>query len=652
MILLCQLEKKISLDCLRKWFVFLVCLSGGIFLSARGQVIQKPVDLTELSLEDLMNVEVTLVSKKPEKMTEAAAAVYVLTQDDICRSGATNIPDLLRLIPGVQVARIDENKWAISARGFNDIFANKLLVLIDGRSTYSPIFSGVLWEAQDVLLRDIDRIEVVRGPGATLWGANAVNGIINIITRKAQDTQGGSVCLGIGSEEKGFGGFRYGGRIGQNVYYRFYTKYFKRNHSVFENSTEAADQWNATRGGFRVDYSPNQYQSLTVQGDLYGGTIGQAVMVPILNIHGVSYNSRYSGGNVLGRWTRTLSSTSEMVLRLYADRVTRRDSNLIGGSYTTYDADFQHRFRLDHRQNLIWGLGYRLTRDQVDESGLLICVPPRRTYDVVNAFFEDEVSFFHDHFRLILGSKFEHNDFTGFEYQPGFRFLWRPISRHSIWGAVSRAIRTPARVDHDMQSLLVRGNSRFRSEVLDAFELGYHLQSSNRFYIDLAAFNNLYNRLRSLEPVDYGNKKSAQSFGFETSADWSVSDRWRFRGTYSHLQIRMNLEKDSKDPWGKGPEEESPRHQFTIRSSVKLSGNTDLDLSGRYVHRLPSPNLRVPSYFELDVCLDWRPIKKFDISIVGRNLIHRFHPEFTADWVLFAATQVQRSIYGAITWSF
>jgi iron complex outermembrane receptor protein len=623
-----------------------VVLAGWTLCGSLAQ--PKPMDLTELSLEELMNIEVTLVSKRPEKMTDAAAAVYVLTQDDIRRSGVTNLPDALRLVPGVQVARIDENKWAISSRGFNDLFANKLLVLIDGRSVYSPIFSGVFWEAQDVFLRDIDRIEVVRGPGATLWGANAVNGIINIITKKSQDTQGGLIQLGSGTEEKRFSGFRYGGKMGEDASYRIYAKYFKVNNSVFENTEEAKDGWSESRGGFRMDWNVKPDQSIKLQGDFYGGETGQTILIPVFSIRSIHYNSHISGGNVLAKWTRAYSSTSEVILQLYVDRLVRRDTIFVYGSYNTYDVDFQHRFLFGKNHSLIWGLGFRQTRDQFDASTLITFIPQRKNYDVASAFFQDEMSLCKDRLRIVLGSKFEHNDFTGFEYQPSFRMLWKPGCGHSVWGAASRAIRTPTRVEHDAQSPLIRGNPQFQSEEVEAFELGYHHQSSKRFHFDVSAFNNLYRHLRVLELTYYGNKKSAKTCGFETSLDWSITDWWTMRGNYSNLRIWITVDKDSKDQWGKSQEQESPRHQFTIRSSIKLPGKTDLDLCGRYVSKLPSPNLNVPSYFEVDANLGWRPTDYLELSLTGRNLLKRYHPEFTANWLFFAATQVQRSVYGGI----
>jgi iron complex outermembrane recepter protein len=614
---------------------------------------QKAVDLTEMSLEDLMKVQVTLVSRKPEKMTEAAAAVYVLTHDDIRRSGATNLPDVLRLVPGMQVARIDANKWAISARGFMDFYANKLLVLIDGRSVYSPIFSGVLWESQDVFLWDVDRIEVVRGPGGTLWGANAVNGVVNIVTRRSQETQGKAVQLGSGTEERGFGGLRIGGTLGRNAAYRIYASVFDRSASVFLDDSRAADAWRFARGGFRMDWDVRPGRSATLQGDLYFGHTGQTFQIPGWNIRLTDFGVRLSGGNLLGRWTRTFSATSEMIFQTSFDQVSRKDTLLVGGEYQVWDADFQHRFRLNGNHSVVWGAGYRLIRDRSARNTLVTFVPPRRRYGVASAFLQDEISCFHDRFRLVPGTKFEHNDFTGLEFQPGFRMLFLPRKGWSLWGAVSRAVRTPTRVESDIRVVpILFGNPRFRSERLDAFEAGCHVQPSERFYANGSVFYNRYGRLSTVEGTTFGNRKSARTAGFEADVNWSPAGWWRLRGGYTTNGLDIDLEKGSLDTRSNEAGKELPRHQATLHSGLKLPGKIDLDLIGRYFGRLPAGSLKVPAVAELDIRLEWEPSPGTQLSIVGRNLLHRRHPEFPADWLYFAATQVPRSAYAAVVFDF
>jgi iron complex outermembrane receptor protein len=646
-------KNRATRDRLKNPLIYLICMCGMVSGSSSGQTGQKSLDLTELSLEELMKIKFTLASKKPEILADVAAAVYVLTHDDIRRSGVTTIPDALRLVPGIQVGRIDANKWAISSRGFMDLYANKLLVLIDGRSVYSPVFSGVLWDAQDVLFPDIERIEVVRGPGATLWGANAVNGIINIITKSSRETQGGMAQSGWGTEEMGYAGFRFGGKWGRNTFYRFYAKAFDRNRSVFDDGAAAGDGWRVSRGGFRMDGNLRPNQSMTLQGDLYQGRVGQTMTIPGWGIRGMAYNARISGGNVLGRWIRTLSSTSEMILQMYFDRVVRRDTILIGGSYNVTDADFQHRFRLAGNHSIIWGLGYRLTRDQADENALVRTVPSERSYDVISLFIQDEMFLFQDRCRIIFGSKFEHNDFTGFEYQPGLRMLWKPGKGHSLWGAVSKALRTPSRVESDIRVfMMLQGNPSIQSERLVAFETGYRYQTSEHFYLDWTAYTNRYDRLRTHEVNVFDNNKSGRTSGFEVSADWFPLNGLRIRGTYTHCRVKTELKNNSLDTRSNEESDENPRHQFTLHSSVELWRRIDLDLSGRYVHKLPAGSLNVPSYFELDARFGWKPTEALELSIVGRNLIKRRHPEFTTDWLFFAATQVQRSLTGSVTWMF
>jgi iron complex outermembrane receptor protein len=615
-----------------------------------GQTVQNQVDLTELSLEELMNIRVTLASRKPEKMSETAAAVYVLTKEDIRRAGVTSIPDALRLVPGVMVGRIDANKWAISSRGFMDLFSNKQLVLIDGRSVYSPIFSGVLWEAQDVFLPDIDRIEVIRGPGSSLWGANAVNGIINIVTQKAKETQGASATMGGGTEEKGFGGFRFGGMNRSGFAYRVYAKYFNRGVSVYEDGSRAADGWSVIRGGFRMDWDSPKGRSFTLQGDAYTGQVGSTVQIPVFQFRGIGYNSPISGGNLLGRLTRTFSATSEIVLQFYVDRVARKDTVTIGGSYNTADFDFQHRFKPGRRHDVVWGLGYRHTADRIDENAFIHFNPWRRQYGVASAFIQDEISLMQNRLRLMAGSKFEHNDFSGFEFQPSLRLLWKIGEGHSFWAAVSRAVRTPSRTDEDIDFILVKGNRDLLSEKLNAYECGWHLQASDRLYLDVSAYANQYRHLRSLEPIVFENKLSSRTTGLEVAADWSPFDWWRFRLGYTRCAIRVSLDPGSVNYEARNIEGESPSRQFTMHSTVELADRIEFDVSGRYVDKLASPSLNhIPSYFELDSRIGFTPVDGLEFSLVARNWLQHSHSEFTANWIVFAPTCVPRSVYGSVS---
>src|SRR2546421_3480395 len=409
-------------------------------------------DPTTMSVEDLMNMQVTSVSKRTQKVADAAAGVYVITQEDIRRSGATNIPEALRLAPGVEVARIDENKWAIGSRGFNGRFADKLLVLIDGRSVYTPLFSGVYWNVQDVLLEDIDRIEVIRGPGATLWGANAVNGVINIITKKAQDTQRTVVTAGGGTEERGIGGVRYGGKVGDNTYYRAYGKYFNWGPSEYAGGLPAHDSWDAVRGGFRADWAPAGANSLTLQGDIYHSRYNETLTVASLNApysNTFPNNGNYSGGNLLGRWNRKTEGGSTS-LQLYYDNTMVSDNSVFVDHQNIFDIDFQNGFHAGSAQEFVWGLGFRSIRDRNDSSFSVSLTPNQLTLNQFSAFLQDEISLTKK-LRMTLGSKFEWNEFTGFEAEPNARLLWTPTQNQSVWAAVSRAIRTPALTEEGLR---------------------------------------------------------------------------------------------------------------------------------------------------------------------------------------------------------
>ncbi len=435
--------------------VQLAVLSSFATNPCRAQVSGSQPDplhqLKQLSLEQLMNIEVTSVAKKEQKVGETAAAIFVITQEEIRRSGVTSIPEALRLAPGVTVSRIDGNSWAIGVRGFGSGLSRSVLVLIDGRSVYTPLFAGVYWDVQDTLLEDIDRIEVIRGPGGTIWGANAVNGVINIITKSATETQGLLATAGGGSEEKGFGSLRYGGKIGEDFSYRVHGKGFRRD-GQFTPHLSDVDDWQMGQGGFRTDWSLSERDKLTFQGDIYKGYSGLRTQVssfsaPFSTI--VERDTDLSGMNLLGRWNRTLSETSNLALQIYYDRTFRREPTF-QEERNTVDFDFQHRFKIAGRQELIWGLGYRFTKGDTESVPTLVISPRNRADNLFSAFLQDEIVLVEDLLRLTVGSKFEHNDYTGFEFQPSGRLLWTPAARHVLWASFSRAVRTPSRVDRDI----------------------------------------------------------------------------------------------------------------------------------------------------------------------------------------------------------
>jgi iron complex outermembrane receptor protein len=472
-----------------------------------------------MSVQDLMNIEVSSVSRREQKLSDAAAAVFVITREDIRRSGATSIPEVLRMAPGLEVAHIDANKWAISSRGFNSRFANKLLVLMDGRTVYTPLYSGVFWDVQDTMLEDIDRIEVIRGPGATLWGANAVNGVVNIITKSAEDTRGGLVVAGSGSEERGFGAVRYGGRIREDAFWRVYAKSFSRDGGVDASDRDGADDWDAFRGGFRLDWRPTGEDIFTFEGDAYKEDAGQTLRLPLLRQPFLAFlddSAGIEGTDLLAKWEHTFSSSSSIGIQLYYDRMKIEDI-LLTESRDTFDIELQHCFRTLERHEFIWGLGYRLYRDSVENTFQTALDPAGKDAHLFSVFLQDDISLIKEKLHLILGAKIEHNDYTGFEIQPNARLIWTPHVRHTLWAAVSRAVRTPSRTEEDGRlniSVLppfapgnpspnpgivsVFGNRDFLSEELIAYELGYRVHPVTELSFDLAVFYNDYDHLRTV----------------------------------------------------------------------------------------------------------------------------------------------------------
>ena len=636
--------------------------------------------LKSLNLEDLANLEVTSVSKKTEKLSDAAAAVFVITAEDIRRSGVTNIPEALRMVPGIQVAHIDANKWAVTSRGFNGSFANKLLVLIDGRTVYSPLWSGVFWNVQDTMLEDIERIEVIRGPGASLWGANAVNGIINIITKKARDTQGGLVSGGVGTEERAFASARYGLPSSKNSHLRFYTKYFDRDAGAQADGSDGNDDWSSIRGGFRFDWESPSSNAVTLQGDIYsqkaGVTYDFASLTPPTYLDTVREDSDLSGGNLLTRWEYNRSAYSHFALQLYYDH-TRAKDQLIDESRHTFDFDFQHRYEHIPRNEIIWGLGYRITSDETKDLRNTQFDPKDETLNLYSFFLQDRIAVVPDTFWLTFGSKFEHNDYTGWEIQPTGRFLWKPRPKQSLWGAVSRAVRTPARSERDVRFDLrsfppnpplqplpilvtVFGSDNFVSEEVLAFELGYRFRATDRMLWDIAAFYNKYDKINSsttggpfptppLAPTylqvteTLNNEEEVDSGGVEVAIDLIPTDWWKVNVAYTYLKL------DQKSG-GNDIADSSPRNQFSFRSSMDLPRNFELDFWVRYVDELP--RLNVEDYLTYDIRLGWRPWKDLEISLVGQNLASDQQLEFIDEFLPARSTEVQRGVYTKVTWTF
>lgn len=644
---------------------------------------QEPgTDLTKTSLEDLMDLEVTSVSKKEEKLFQTAAAVYVITQEEIRRSGLTTLPELLRLVPGLHVGQIDGNKWAVSARGFNGRFANKLLVLIDGRSIYSPKTTGVYWESQDMALEQIERIEVIRGPGGTVWGANAVNGVINIITKRAEERQGGLITAGGGTVETGFGTVQYGGQINRQAYYSVQAKYFKRSGLVDAVGRKANDGQQALRGGGRIDWQLTEKDELSLQGDIYRSDLREmssnispaAPFAPFTITPG-----QLTGGYVLGRWTRDFSERSSMALQVYYDRIHRLVFD-VDETINTFDLDFQHRFALGRRHDIVWGGGYRVVADHNDSNSRtpVQTNPTEQTAGLGNVFIEDEITIIDNRLKLAVGSKIERNDYTGFEIQPSVRLLWMPSGAQTIWAAASRAVRTPSRTNRGIRVnakafpgagglpnvVALLGNPEAGSEELLAYELGYRIRPANRLTIDIASFYNVYDHLQTSEPgtpfleqdprthlvipLYFRNLMRGETYGVETSVNWNPTHRWKLSGGYSFLRMQLHRYAESKSASAEAAEGQNPRHQFRFHSFLTLPGNLALDASLYHVSRLPTDN--IPSYTRFDTRVGWRVGENVDLSVAFQNLLDQRHPEFIATGVV--TTQPQRSAYGKASWRF
>lgn len=629
-------------------------LAAGCICVAPPALAQQPDSVAQaeslktLSIEQLMNVEVTSVSKRPQRLAQVASAIQVITQQDIRRSGAASLPEALRLATNLQVAQLDSRQWAISARGLNSTTANKLLVLIDGRTVYTPLFSGVFWDIQDVPLEDIDRIEVISGPGATLWGANAVNGVINVITKDAKDTQGLLVSGGGGTELRGFGTVQYGGALGQRGRFRAYGSGFKRQPTVLPSGVDTTDDWHFEQGGFRMDWDPSQVSHVSFQGDLYDGRIAPSSPT----------ETSVSGGNLVGRWSRTISASSDLRAQLYYDRTHRDIPGTFGEDLDTYDVEVQHHARLGTSHDVVWGLGYLLINDRVANSSALAFLPAHVARQWFTGFVQDEIALVSD-LHLTLGSKIEHNDYTGVEIQPSGRVNWTVNQFGTLWAAVSRALRTPSRIDREFFApgqppYLIAGGPSFHSEEELAYEVGYRHQRGP-LALSVATFYNRYYGLRSLEqatppaafPLVIANGQDGESYGAELTADYRVSNRWRLVAGYTELRIHVWALPTSTDTSRGSAENHTPDRQFSVRSSTDLPGHLSLDGTIRYVGEIV--NQQVPAYGELDVRFGWQPVARLELAMTGQNLLHDHHAEFGAP---AARSEIKRGVYGSFAWHF
>ncbi len=631
-------------------------------------------ELSNLGIEELLDMTVTSISRKEEKLSEAASAVFVITAEDIRRSTANTIPELLRYAPGLSVARVNSHDWAITARGFNGQFANKLLVLIDGRSIYSPVFSGVFWEAQDLPLSNIERIEVIRGPGATIYGANAFNGVINIISKSAAKTKGASLSLTVGTEDRlvASGSFGFGT---ENSSTRIFLKGINRDSGSLADGEDANDDWQQVSGGFRHERSLSTNSDLMVEGGFFDGKLGGSFNIPDSEQSDlrrtVSVDRETEGQYLLGRLTKRYGTRSDWQLQTYLDRE-RREDVVNDSNINRFDVDFQHRYNLDENNELIWGLGYSLSSDELGESELANYLDAERNVSVFSAFIQDKL-LLSDEAWLIAGSKFEHNDFTGFEYQPSLKFVWAPIPGETYWAGVSRVIRTPSRINQDVElpitsfrtdnNLIVEntifGSRDTESEVSVSYEVGYRKLFSSAFSMDVSLFYNDVSRLITFEPEGvpeldsergvleqsfvFDNQLSGETSGVELVGSFQPASWLELKASYSFLNIDLKPGSGSRDPRGDDDEGRDPQHQAFLQSRFDLGKNWEFDSSLRYVDELEA--FDVDDYLELDLRLSWSPAVNTEVSLVGKNLLESSHREFGNDFVDQPAYEVDRGVF-------
>ncbi len=641
---------------------------------------QTGADIFAINLEELMQVTVTSVSKKEQTLAQTAAAAFVIQGEDIRRSGASNIPEALRLAPGVQVSAIGNNKWAVSIRGQADRFSNKLLVLVDGRSVYSPLFSGVLWEALDIPLENIARIEVIRGPGASIWGANAVNGVINIITKSAFDTLGGQVALAAGSELRGYGFARYGWNPDPDTAVQLHAKAHDYGPSQPVGGGEGYDDWRNQSAGFKLERLL-EGGPLKVQGGVYSSRAGDELNLisaqPANTL--VQNTQKISGGHLMARWEDQGSEGRQQSFQAYLEH-SDYDHVILKELRTTFDLEYQNRRAIGTDHDLIWGLGFRHSSDTIDSSPMFTESERERGSDLYSAYLQDEITLQPERWRLSLGARLEHNDYTGFEFQPNVRLLWTPSEKSSAWLSLARAIRTPSRAERG-GSIYVQADPvgqppflppsvvQFVSndtgeEQLDALDLGWRYQFNPTTSLDLAAFYYRYDKLRgtALAPPTFvfppgylliqtlnNNANSASGPGLEASLDWRPRPDWRMQANYSWL----NLVVRSADLPGQTTSDytgTSPTHQFSLRSSLDLTSRLHWDAWLRYVSRIK--NLPVPEFTTLDMRLAWQADKDLEISLVGQNLLDSAHLEYEGNFFKSTPTELQRGFYVKANWRF
>lgn len=637
--------------------------------------------LKGLSLDELADVEVTIASRRPQKIIDTSSAVYVISADDIKRSGAKTIPDLLRMVPGVHVASIDANKWAISARGFNSRFAGNFLVLIDGRSVYTPLFSGVYWNAHDLPFGDIDRIEVIRGPGAAVWGANAVTGVINILTKDSADAHDPMVTTGIGTEENRFVEGHVGGAV-KNGHYRVYGKSRNRDTGRSSNGRQGVDGTEDIRAGFRTDLHPTANRKITVQGDVYEQQNGERYTAPNVQTYGdvIDHEIHSRGQNVLGRWSHVTANQTNSQIQVFVDK-SNREQFYGNDQLTTYDIDLQQSLKAGRKHLLTYGGGYRRWQGEIPASTIQRFESETSDVELYSVFLQDSISLSSD-LDLTVGSKFEHHDYHAGTPQPTARLMWRATDQNTVWMALSKAVRLPGRADHEPGFLdssvippspatanmpaLVRliADDSFQAEELDALELGWRYTSNRGFFVDLATYYNQHKNLRSIEPLPptvemtpvphivlastSANNVSADSYGFELVANWDATDWWRLLATYSTQRLDVHIGPGSGDNQSENRENVTPESQFSLRSQMKPYESATFDMWLRYVNAVDT--YAIPEYLELDFRFGWIVSNNIEFALVGRNILDPSHLEYRSQVFMTETTEVEREAYVQFTW--
>jgi len=639
-----------------KLVLILVVVTNCVFAQTEDSTLST-ASLKKLSLEDLMNVEVTSVSKRPEKLNEVASAVQVITGDDIRNAGIKTLPEALKLAANLQVAQVNSSQWAISARGFDNVLANKLLVLIDGRTVYSPMYGGVFWDVQNVMLEDVDRIEIISGPGGTLWGANAVNGVINIITKNSAKTQGLYAELSSGNTMPLQASIRSGGTIAKGLTYRIYGTGYQLASTVDtvgKDSTagrKSNDQWAMIQGGFRADYSAKKDQ-LSLIANMYYGKPNPDGTAPVTT----------SGENAVARWNHIIGNVGDFQLQGYYDHTWRDFGNKFTEDAKTFDLEWQNRFRLGQRQTVTYGGNIRGIHHEVADIPGFGFTPANKMLYLYSGFLQYEAMLIKDKLRFTLGAKLEHNSYTGLQYQPNARLTYTPTKRNTIWGAVSRAVRNPSRIDREFavsiaKYPLIMGTDSFKSETVIAYELGWRFQPAKKVSISVSTFYNSYDDIRSAEPgvgnifgkqypISYGNGVKGETYGVELSANVQVTSWWNLRGGYTFLKENLWAKEGSQDLNKATAESDDPQHQFLIQSNIQLPKHFQFGTVVRYVAELPKPVVK--AYTGLDLKLGWN-YKFLELSVVGQNLLYGQHREFQASTPI---REIQRSVYGRIACRF